>query len=142
MIPNNGIHRINSCKINLGFGRAQHSSHLLWYWFKWGIFLIFDSFLWYMWLFCTYYWANPVSIEVLMLATQVHSLSPIFKILWTYMSLCVMSMFDIIFGSLDVYLICYVKKHAVYHISKLTLSCDSAWEAVQVLILTIIYVCD
>ena len=103
----------------------------------------FDLFLWYMWLFCTCYWANPVSIEVLMLATQVHSLSPMFRILWTYMLLCVMSMFYIIFRCLDVYLICSDKKHVVYHISKLTLmSCDSAWEAVQVHILTLLYVCD
>ena len=76
----------------------------------------FDYFLWYMRLFCTCYWANPISIELLMLATQVPSPSPIFRILWTYMLLWVMSMFDIIFGCLDIDLICYDKKHDVCHI--------------------------
>ena len=146
MIPNNGIYRINSCKNNLGFSGARFldiffdiGSNKVFVWYL----IDFDSLLWYMWLFCTCYWVIPVPIEVLMLDTQVRFLSLVFRMLWTYMLLCVMSMFDIIFGCLDVYLICSDKKHVVYHISKLALmSCDSAWEAIQVHILTLLYVCD
>ena len=65
-----------------------------------------------------------------------------FRTLWTCMPLMTISIFDVILGCLDVCLTCLDKIHVVCYISILTLIfCDSAWEAVRVRTLTLLY-CD
>ena len=122
IIPNNGIHRINSCKINQGFGGGPTS-------------MIFSSilFVWYlidcasslrcMRLFWICYWANLVShIGALACCPGMLSATTLPKISWICMSL---PLFDAILDCLDACLIILHKMHVVCHISELTI--DVLW---------------
>ena len=87
IIPNNGIHRINSCKINQSFGGGPTS-------------MIFSSilFVWYlidcasslrcMRLFWICYWANLVSHRGALAFVQVCSLPPHFPKFHEYACHC------------------------------------------------------
>ena len=68
---------------------------------------------------------------------------PIFKIPQISISLCIMPLFDVMLDCLGIRWIVWlslIKMHIVYYISILTLMFyDSAWEAVQVHTLTLLY---
>ena len=106
--------------------------------------LILDSSWWYTWI-CFVFIVEILlfPIEEYYLVIQVRSLLIYFlRTLWTCMSLMTISIFDVILGCLDICLICLNKTNVVCYIPTLTfMFYDSAWRAVQVRTLTLLY-CD
>ena len=134
MIPNNGIHRINSCKINQSFGGGPTSMIFSSIFFC----LIFNRLCF---LFVnTWDYFTPVIKLTLFPILALNSLSwytlhyPIFKIPRISMSLCTMPLFDVMLACLDIHLIFWsslIKMHIVSYISILTLIFyDNTWETI------------
>ena len=120
MVPNDGTHKINSCKINWALVRARHPWYLLWYWFKWGDCLIFDWFWFlsmiYMRLFIPIVELTLFPIEVLSWLPRYALYHLLSRILWICMLLWATSMLDSMLECLDVCLICSDEMHVACHI--------------------------
>ena len=92
-------------------------------------------------LFYICYWANLASHKGATSLLSRYSSSHFLRIPWTHVLLMTISIHDVIFGCLDICLICLNKTHVVCYTSILTLMFyDSAWRAVQVRTLTLFFV--
>ena len=123
MIPNNGIHWIDSCKINLDLGGGSYILDIFtnidfkddclvfnWFWF------LLEKCLN---LFYICYWANLASHKGATSLLSRYASSQFFRTLWACMLLVTISMQDVILGCLNIYSICLNKTNGVWCISKL-----------------------
>ena len=92
-------------------------------------------------LFYICFWANLASHKRVLACYPCTLSSHLsFRTLWTCMQLMTISIFDVILGWLDICLTCLNKKNVVCYISTLAfMFYDSAWRAVQVCTLTLLY---